>query len=135
VRELLAGEPGLTVCGEAADGRQAIEKAQELRPDVVVLDISMPGLNGLETMRQILRKLPQTKVLILTVHESEELATSLLRAGAHGCVLKSDAARDLMMAVESVHQCRPFFTSKVGRMVLDGYVKGGTQAGGPPAAL
>jgi DNA-binding NarL/FixJ family response regulator len=91
----------------------------------------MPGLNGLETMRQILRKLPQTKVLILTVHESEELATSLLSAGAHGYLLKSDAARDLMMAVESVHQCRPFFTPKVGRMVLDGYVKGGTtQAGG-----
>ena len=76
------------------------------------------------------KKLSQTKVLVFTVHDSEELAASLLRAGAHGYLLKSDVGRDLLSAVESVHQCRPFFTSKVGRMVLEGYLKGGSDAGG-----
>jgi DNA-binding NarL/FixJ family response regulator len=129
LRQLLEAGQGFAVCGEASDGRQAVDKAQQLKPDVVVLDISMPGLNGLETTRQILRKVSQTKVLIFTVHESEELAVSLLRAGAHGYLLKSDAGRDLLTAVESVHQCRPFFTSKVGRMVLEGYLRGGNQVG------
>jgi len=132
LRQLLAAEPGFAICGEAADGREAVEKAQQLKPDVVLLDISMPGLNGLETTHQVLRKLPQTKVLILTVHESEELAASLLRAGAHGYLLKSDAARDLIIAVESVYKFRPFFTSKIGTMVLGGYLKGATQADGSP---
>jgi DNA-binding NarL/FixJ family response regulator len=130
LRQLLEAAQGFVVCGEASDGRQAVEKAQQLKPDVVILDISMPGLNGLETTRQILRKLSQTKVLVFTVHDSEELAASLLRAGAHGYLLKSDVGRDLLSAVESVHQCRPFFTSKVGRMVLEGYVKGGSDARG-----
>jgi DNA-binding NarL/FixJ family response regulator len=129
LRELLEAGQGFAVCGEASDGRQAFEQAERLKPDVVVLDISMPGLNGLETTRQIVRKLSQTKVLVFTVHESEELAVSLLKAGAHGYLLKSDAGRDLLTAVESVHQCRPFFTPKVGRMVLEGYLKGGCEAG------
>ena len=129
LRELLEAGQGFAVCGEAFDGRQAVEKAQQLKPDVVVLDISMPGLNGLETTRQIVRKVSQAKILVFTVHESEELAASLLRAGAHGYLLKSDAGRDLLTAVESVHQCRPFFTSKVGRMVLEGYLKGGCESG------
>ncbi len=130
LRQLLEAEQGFVICGEASDGRQALEKAQQLKPDVVILDISMPGLNGLETTRQILRKLSQTKVLVFTVHDSEELAAALLRAGAHGYMLKSDVGRDLLSAVEAVHQCRPFFTSKVGRMVLEGYLKGGSDAGG-----
>ena len=116
LRELLEAEQGFVVCGEASDGRQAVEKALELKPDVVVLDISMPGLNGLETTRQILRRLSQTKILVFAVHESEELAVSLLRAGAYGYLLKSDAGGDLLTAVESLYQGRPFFTSKVGRM-------------------
>jgi DNA-binding NarL/FixJ family response regulator len=80
LRQLLATEPGFAICGEAADGREAVEKARQLKPDVVLLDISMPALNGLETTHQILKALPQNKMLILTVHESEELAASLLSA-------------------------------------------------------
>jgi len=129
LRQLLEAGQGFAVCGEASDGRQAVERAQQLKPDVVVLDISMPGLNGRETTRQIVSRVSQTKVLIFTVHESEELAVSLLRAGAYGYLLKSDAGRDLLTAVESVYQCRPFLTSKVGRMVLEGYLKGGCEAG------
>ena len=130
LRQLLESGQGFAICGEASHGRQAVEKAQQLKPDVVVLDLSMPGLNGLETTRQIVTKVPQTKVLVFTVHESEELAASLLRAGAHGYLLKSDAGHDLLTAVESVHRRRPFFTSKVGRMVLEGYLKGGSESGG-----
>ena len=113
---------GWEVCGEASDGRQTVEKAQELRPDVVVLDIGMPSLNGLETTRLLKKMLPQTKVLILTLHESEQLIREVLDAGAMGFLLKSDAARDLVTAVDSLRQNRAYFTTRVASMVLSGYL-------------
>src|SRR5581483_185270 len=116
---------GWEVIGECGDGRQAVEKTQELRPDLVVLDIGMPNLNGLDATRQILRVNPQQKILILTVTDTDQVVRDVLHAGARGFVLKSDAARDLIAAVEAVQQNRTFFTSRVGEMVLDGYLKGG----------
>ena len=113
------------VCGEAADGREAVEKAQQLKPDVVVLDVGMPCLNGLEATRQILKATPQAKVLILTLHDSDQIAQEVLNAGARGLLLKSDAARDLIAAVEAVSRNKTYFTSKVAAMVLEGYLKGG----------
>lgn len=124
LRELIKTEPGYEICAEAANGQEAVEKTQSLKPDVVVLDVSMPGLNGIEATRQIMKEVPETEVLVLTVYESEQMISELLSAGARGYLLKSDAARDLLVAIESLHQRRPFFTSKVARMVLRGYLQG-----------
>src|ERR1700745_2181829 len=125
---LLEAQPDWEVCGEAADGREAVEKAHELKPDVVILDIGMPSLNGLEATRQILKTNPHAKVLILTLHDSDQVVREVLNAGARGFLLKSDAARDLVVAVEAVRRDKNYFTSKVSAMVLEGYLKGGTQA-------
>ena len=96
VRALLEGHPGYEVVGEAVDGREAIEKAAQLRPDVVILDVGMPDMNGLEATRQIIKENPQTRVLILTIHDAQYLASEALRAGARGYVLKSDAGAELL---------------------------------------
>jgi DNA-binding NarL/FixJ family response regulator len=131
LRALLADDPdAFEICAEAASGHDALEKARRLRPDVVVLDVSMPGLNGLETTRLIIDEVPHAEVLILTVHESEQLIEEVLNAGARGYLLKSDVARDLPVAIESLHQRRPFFSSKIARRVLDGYLKDRASAGG-----
>jgi DNA-binding NarL/FixJ family response regulator len=123
VRSLLEDQPGWSVAGEAQNGREAVEKAKELKPDVVLIDISMPELNGLEATRQILKAVPRTEVLILTRHDSEELAHEVLAAGARGYVLKSDAGRNLVAALDAVSQHKPFLTSTVSEMVLDGYLR------------
>ncbi|PYV34856.1 MAG: DNA-binding response regulator [Acidobacteria bacterium] len=121
VRALLEGHPGYEVVGEAVDGREAIEKAAQLRPDVVILDVGMPDMNGLEATRQIIKENPQTRVLILTIHDAQYLASEALRAGARGYVLKSDAGAELLEALESLRQNKPFFTPKVAELVLDGF--------------
>jgi DNA-binding NarL/FixJ family response regulator len=120
----LADVPGWTVVGQAANGRQAVELAQSLRPDIVILDMTMPELNGLEATRQILANRTGERVLILTAHESEQLVREVLNAGAQGYVLKSDAGRALVTAVEALLDGRPFFTSKVARIVLEGFLRG-----------
>jgi len=122
LRAILEAHPGWEVCGEAADGRSAVEKAEELRPDVIVVDIGMPHLNGLEATRQILKNQPDTKVLVLSVYESEQLVEEVLDAGARGYVLKSDASRDLVRAIEELQRNHTFFTSRVGQLVLETYL-------------
>jgi DNA-binding NarL/FixJ family response regulator len=122
LRELLRLDPGCQICGEAHDGLEAVEMAKQLGPDIVLLDISMPSLNGLEATRQIRKVVPGVEVLILTFHDSEQLVRDVLAAGARGYLTKSDAARDLLAAVDSLRLHRPFFTSKVGRMVLEGFL-------------
>lgn len=128
LRALLESKPGWTVIAEAMDGRDVVTKAGELRPDVIVLDIAMPNLNGLEATRQLLRMNPDTKVLILTLYDSEQVIRDVLSAGARGFLLKSDAARDLVSAVEALGQNKTYFTSKVASMVLSGFLKGGPGA-------
>jgi DNA-binding NarL/FixJ family response regulator len=128
LRALLEAQPGWQVVAEAVDGRDAVDKAKRARPDVVVLDVSMPNLNGLEAARQIRRALPQTEVLVLTMHDSEQLVREVLEAGARGYVLKSDAGRELVTAVESVRKSKPYFTSRVSEIVLDGYLHAGTRS-------
>ena len=119
---LLEGESDLEICGEAVNGRDALDQARATNPDIVILDIGMPSLNGLEAARQILKEFPQTKILILTVHESEQVVREVLDAGARGFILKSDAARDLVAAVDALRKNKTFFTSKVAEMVLDGFL-------------
>ncbi len=125
VREALESQPGYEVVGEAATGREALAMTRRLKPHVVVLDVSMPELGGLEATREILKVVPETEVLILTMHESETLVHRVLEAGARGYVLKSDADPMLLEAVEAVRQHRAYFTSKVAAMVLDAYMKAG----------
>ena len=119
---LLNPHLGWEICGEARDGREAVEKAKALRPDVVILDVGMPNLNGLEAARQMLHNNPHTKILILTVTDADGVVRAVLDAGARGFVLKSDAARDLVAAVEALQSNKIFFTSKVGELVLGGYL-------------
>lgn len=130
LREIFAADPGaFEVCAEAASGLEAVKLARQVQPDVVVIDVSMPGMNGLETTRKIVKEVPRAAVLILTMHESEQLIEELLKAGARGYVLKSDAARDLPVAIESLYKRRPFFSSRVAQRVLDGYLKDSARAG------
>jgi DNA-binding NarL/FixJ family response regulator len=111
LRGLLKTQPTFDLCGEAQDGMEAVEKASELRPQVVLMDVSMPRLDGLEATRQILKALPDTEVLILTQHDSEQAARAAKDAGARGYLSKSDA-RYLISAVETVSRHIPFFPSK-----------------------
>ena len=123
VRALLESQPGWEVSGEGTTGRQAVQLVKDLHPHVVVLDLSLPELNGLDATRQIVKASPQTEVLVLTMHHSEQLARDALQAGARGYVLKSDADQSLIAAVESLSRHKPFLTSKVTQFVLDGYVR------------
>jgi DNA-binding NarL/FixJ family response regulator len=125
VRSLLESHEGWEVCGEATTGRDAVEQSKRLRPDVVVMDLSLPELNGLDATRQILKDAPETEVLVLTMHHSEELARDVLQAGARGYVLKSDADENLIAAVDSLRQHKPFLTSTVTEFMLDDYVRRG----------
>ncbi len=115
---ILKAQLGWTICGEAIDGLQAVQMARELHPDIVILDIGMPRLNGLDATRQILQHDPDQRVLILTVNNSERLIHDVLNAGARGFVLKSDAGHDLVNAVHALERHRTFFTPKV-QEVLD----------------
>ena len=122
IRALLEAHPGWEVCAEAKDGREAGELAATVNPALVLLDIGMPNLNGLEAARQILASSPEVPILILTMLDSDQVVREVLRAGARGFLLKSDAGRDLVAAVEALQLRRTFFTTRVSQMVLDGFL-------------
>jgi DNA-binding NarL/FixJ family response regulator len=122
IRAVLESHPGWEVCAEAKDGRESVELAAATRPDLILLDIGMPNLNGLEAARQILAAAPDVAILILTMHDSDNVVREVLRAGARGYLLKSDAGRDLVAAVEALQNQRTFFTTRVSQMVLDGFL-------------
>jgi len=123
VRALLESEAGWEISGEATTGREAVDMARRLQPDVVVMDLSLPELNGLDATRQILKDSPRSEILVLTMHHSEELARDVLQAGARGYVLKSDADQSLIAAVKSLREHKPFLSSRVTEFVLDDYLR------------
>lgn len=123
LRNLLESQFGWSVIGEAADGQAAVEGVCLLDPDVTLLDISMPRLNGLEAARQILEHGCRTNILILSVHDTPEVIQQVINSGARGYVLKSDAMRDLIAAVDAIHSGKTFFTPKVAELVVARHVK------------
>jgi DNA-binding NarL/FixJ family response regulator len=124
---------GHKVCAEASTGREALAAARRTAPDVAVLDVSMPDMNGLEAAARIREAVPDAEVLVLTAHDAEEVVRGALEAGARGYVLKSDAGGDLVDAVADLLRHRPHFTTRVAEMVLEGYL--GTSATTPAAAI
>lgn len=121
LKQLLTAKPGWEVCGEAKTGREAVSMAEQMKPDVVVMDISMPDLNGLEAARRIHKEVPKTGILILTMHFSDQLVREVVDSGARGYILKSDADKDLVSAVEAISNKRTFFTPRASEMLLDGF--------------
>jgi len=134
VRGMLDTQHGWTVVGEAGTGREAVEQAKRLKPDVAVLDVTMPELDGIEATRQIREAAPETKILILTMHESRQMVRRLLEAGASGYVLKSDFPRSLVKAVRTVSRDKRFLSSKAAEIVLNGFLEGADVASEAPAA-
>jgi DNA-binding NarL/FixJ family response regulator len=126
VTQILSSQPDFEVISEVQTGRAAVTEALRLKPDVLVMDVMMPDLNGLEATRQIMKSVPHAQVLILSMHESEELVREVLASGARGYVLKSDAGRELVSAVSALSQKRPFFTSSVSEIVLEGFLRTGS---------
>ena len=121
LRQIIETHSGWHVVAEAENGKDAIAKSLETKPDVAVLDYSLPLMNGIDATRQILARLPKTEILIFTMHDSECLFNELLRAGAHGYLLKTDARKYLIRAVETLAMHRPFFTGTASEVLLESY--------------
>lgn len=121
VRNILEAAGGIELCGEATTGRDAVALCEKSSPDVAILDISMPGLNGIDAARQILKIRPKTRILIFTVHDAERLVYEVVEAGAHGYILKSDASRHLGAAVKAVLEGRHYFSSQVSEVLFESF--------------
>jgi two-component system, NarL family, response regulator NreC len=123
LRKILEARPQWEVVAEAADGREAVKQAEEVKPDVAIVDVAMPLLNGIEAVRQIARKAAGTRVLVLSMHNDEAYVTQMLRAGAAGYLLKDSADVDLLQAVEAVASGKSFFSPAIARVIADDYVR------------
>ncbi|HXX13362.1 MAG TPA: response regulator transcription factor [Candidatus Eremiobacteraceae bacterium] len=121
LKQLLTAHPGWMVCAEARTGREAVSLAEAHKPDIVVIDISMPDLNGLEAARRIRKALPKVGIIILTLHFSDQLVKDIVEAGARAYVMKNDADRDLVNAVEALANHRTFFTARAAEMLLNDF--------------
>jgi DNA-binding NarL/FixJ family response regulator len=122
IREILEADPEIEVTGEAGDGREAIRLANELKPDVMIIDLAMPELNGLDAIPHIRKDCPEIEILVFSMHDSEELVREVFAAGARGYVLKSDAPRYLVEAVKSLARHEPFFTPRISESILHSLV-------------
>jgi DNA-binding NarL/FixJ family response regulator len=124
LRYLIEIHPGWKICGEAATGRETVAQAEKLQPDIVIMDIGMPDLNGLDATRQLKRLLPKTEVLIFTSNETEEIVRLVFKAGARAYLLKSEASTHLIPALEMLRKHRTYFSSKVSDLIFSGYLQG-----------
>jgi DNA-binding NarL/FixJ family response regulator len=131
VKALIGSHAGWEVCGEAQTGREAVSQAETLKPDVLILDISMPDLNGLEAARRIRKGSPATEILILSMHYSDQLIRDILEAGVRGYIVKSDSDRDLVIAVETLANHKPFFTPRATEVILSNFSSGGRSIESP----
>jgi DNA-binding NarL/FixJ family response regulator len=122
LRYLLEAQPGIEVVGEASNGREAVELAEKAQPDVVLMDTIMPGLNGIEATRQIRRRLPKVKVLMLTGYQEDEQVAGALKAGASGYVIKKSDLDELLLGIQAVHRGNPYFSSSIGDGDLTDYL-------------
>jgi len=123
LRKILETQRDWHVIGDASDGREAVRLALELKPDVIILDLAMPLLSGVDAIQQIVRRLPSARVLALSMHANEAYVTRALKAGAHGYLLKDSAGTDLLRAVTALMQNKSFFSPAVSRVLLDDYVR------------
>jgi two-component system, NarL family, response regulator NreC len=123
LRFLLDRQPGMEVVGEAADGREALRLAEETHPDVVIMDIAMPLLNGIEATAQLVKRDPKVGVIILSMHSDEDYLLSALNAGAKGYLLKDSAEVDLVRAIQSVSRGTPFFSPEIAKAMLEDYMR------------
>lgn len=129
LRLLLEREAGFQVVAEASDGRQAVDSAERERPDVAILDIGMPNLNGIEAAKQIVAKLPNTKIIVLSMHSDETYVLRALRAGARGYLLKDSAESDILNAIRAVEAGKAYFSPEISRMLVDDYMRQMQQRG------
>jgi two-component system response regulator NreC len=123
IKALLDNQKGIEVVGEAKDGREAIKTIEELLPDVILMDIAMPGLNGLEATRRIKKKFPKVKVVVLTMHANEEYIFQILNAGADGYLVKETAFQDLISAINAVHKGEAFMSPSISKKVMTDYIQ------------
>lgn len=123
LRMLISAQPGCEVCGEATTGTETLAQVRKVKPDLVVLDLTMPEMNGLEAARVIREENPETDVIVLSMHFSEELAREVLRTGALGYILKSDAESELLAAIDHARHRQPFFTSQLATSMMQSFVK------------
>lgn len=123
IKDALSKQKNIEVVGEASNGTQVLRKAKELLPDIVLMDISMPGIGGLEATQRLRSTLPAVKVLVFTMHDNKEYVLEIIRSGASGYVLKDTSTMELVKAIETVHRGGTFFSSKVSKLLLDQYIK------------
>lgn len=125
LRSLLSSNPEFEIAGEAEDGNQAVQQTEKLKPDVVLMDLSMPRMNGMEAIREVKKRCPETKILALTVHKDEEYIRATLAAGADGYVLKDATHAELVMAIKSVLAGKYYLSPGVSEKIIEGYLEGG----------
>jgi DNA-binding NarL/FixJ family response regulator len=135
LKTILTNHPGWNVCGEAKSGAEAVELANQLRPDVIVMDLNMPGMSGLDALRAIKSRWPEVGIVILTLHFSEPLVREIIKAGARGYVMKSDADRDLVNAVAAVAAGNTYFTVQASKVALTGAVAHPAPTGASPSSF
>ena len=135
VKALLQSHPGWEICGEAHTGREAVAKAQELRPDIAILDVSMPDLNGVDAAKRIHKESPDTEILILSVHYSDQLIRDILEAGVRGYIVKSDSDRDLIIAIETLANHKPFLTPRATEVMLTNFKEGRMRSSETPTTV
>ena len=123
LRALISSQEDLEVVGEAGDGREAVRQVEDLMPDLILMDLSMPKMNGIEAIREIGRRIPQTRILALTVHKTEEFILEVLQAGADGYIPKDASSNELMMAIRSVLMGKRYLCPSVSRVVIEGYLE------------
>lgn len=135
IKSHLAAQAELEVVGEAANGQEGVRKAKQLLPDIVLMDISMPHMNGLEAMTQLRKRVPSSKIMVLTMHDNREYIAQIIRLGARGYVMKDTSPAELIQAIKLVHAGEVVFSPTASRVLLDELVNGGKPRADQPAAM